>query len=53
MAPPFGGVDMQRRLWETSSRWSRVILALAVFALFASLGFLTDVSTLGRSSPVA
>lgn len=51
MAPPFGGVDMQRRLWETSSRWSRVILALAVFALFASLGFLTDVSTLGRSSP--
>lgn len=46
-----GTRDEQRRFWHTSSRAGRVTLLLAIFALFASLGFLTDVSALGRSSP--
>jgi hypothetical protein len=44
--------DDQRQFWQTTSRLGRLILAVAVFALFAALGFLTDVSTLGRSSPL-
>lgn len=46
-----GTGDDQRRFWHTSSARGRLILGVAVFALFAALGFLTDVSTLGRSSP--
>jgi len=47
----FGGRDDQRQFWQTTTRAGRVTIGLAIFALFASLGFLTDVAALGRSSP--
>lgn len=47
----FGGRDDQRQFWQTTTRGGRITIALAIFALFASLGFLTDVVALGRSSP--
>lgn len=43
--------DDQRKFWQTTTRVGRITIALAIFALFASLGFLTDVAALGRSSP--
>lgn len=46
----FGSPDDQRRFWQTTSDSGRFLLAAAIFALFATLGFLTDVATLGRSS---
>jgi hypothetical protein len=42
----------QRRFWQTTSQGGRALLAAAVFSLFATLGFLTDVTELGRSSPL-
>ena len=47
----YGGPQDRRQFWETTTRGGRVIIGLAIFALFASLGFLTDVTELGRSSP--
>ena len=47
----FGGRQEQRRFWQTTTRQGRLLLALAIFALFASLGFVTDVTALGRSTP--
>lgn len=47
----FGGAEDQRRFWQTATSQGRMLLALAIFALFASLGFLTDVTALGRSTP--
>jgi hypothetical protein len=46
-----GTGEDQRRFWQTTSVSGRVILGVAIFALFAALGFLTDVGDLGRSSP--
>jgi len=42
---------MQRRVWDTASPSNRVVLGAAIFALFASLGVLSDVASLGRSGP--
>jgi len=36
--------------WQTTTRGGRITIGLGIFALFASLGFLTDVADLGRSS---
>jgi sigma-B regulation protein RsbU (phosphoserine phosphatase) len=47
----FGGRDDQRQFWQTTTRGGRLTIALGIFALFASLGFLTDVTELGRSTP--
>lgn len=46
----FGTADDQRKFWQTTSAGGRALLAAAVFSLFATLGFLTDVTDLGRSS---
>lgn len=46
-----GTTDDQRRFWQSTSPGGRTLLAAAVFSLFATLGFLTDVTELGRSSP--
>ena len=46
-----GTGEDQRRFWQTTSGGGRLILGVAIFALFAALGFLTDVGELGRSSP--
>jgi sigma-B regulation protein RsbU (phosphoserine phosphatase) len=45
----FGGADDQRQFWQTTTRGGQITIACAIFALFASLGFLTDVTSLGRS----
>lgn len=47
-----GTGDDQRKFWQTTSPGGRALLAAAVFSLFATLGFLTDVTELGRSSPL-
>src|SRR5262245_45592189 len=39
----------QRRMWQSASVSSRFLLAIAVFFLFATLGLLGDISSLGRS----
>jgi sigma-B regulation protein RsbU (phosphoserine phosphatase) len=47
-----GTADDQRRFWQNTSPGGRALLGAAVFSLFATLGFLTDVTELGRSSPL-
>ena len=47
-----GTADDQRKFWRATSPGGRALLAAAVFSLFATLGFLTDVTDLGRSSPL-
>ena len=39
----------QRRLWRSASLSSRFLLLAAVFFLFASVGLLGDISSLGKS----
>ena len=46
----FGTTDDQRRFWQTTSSGGRALLAAAIFSLFSALGFMTDVTDLGRSS---
>jgi serine phosphatase RsbU (regulator of sigma subunit) len=46
----FGSRDDQRQFWQTTTRGGRITIGLGIFALFASLGFLTDIADLGRSS---
>jgi len=46
----FGSRADQRQFWQTTTRGGRITIGLGIFALFASLGFLTDVTELGRSS---
>jgi hypothetical protein len=46
----FGTTHDQRRFWQTTSPRGRALLAAAIFSLFSALGFLTDVTELGRSS---
>ena len=48
----FVTTDDQRRFWQTTTDSGRLILGVAIFALFAALGFLTEVTTLGRSSAI-
>jgi hypothetical protein len=52
MTTLLGTGDDQRRFWSTTSPGGRALLGAAVFSLFATLGFLTDVTELGRSSPL-
>ena len=49
---PLGDRELQRRIWDTATPANRVILGAAIFALFASLGILSDVASLGRSGPL-
>ncbi len=51
VAQPFGNREAQQRVLANSTPANRIVLAAAVFSLFASLGILTDISTLGRSTP--
>ena len=39
----------QRRMWQSASVSSRLLLLAAVFFLFTSLGLLGDITGLGRS----
>src|SRR6187551_982899 len=39
----------QRRMWQSASLSSRFLLLAAVFFLFATVGLLGDISSLGRS----
>lgn len=50
LAAPLGNRQEQRRFWQSTTPAGRLLFGLGVFALFASLGFLTDVPTLGRST---
>lgn len=50
LTTPFGTTDDQRRFWQTTSSGGRALLAAAIFSLFSALGFMTDVTDLGRSS---
>jgi hypothetical protein len=52
MTTRLGTADDQRRFWQNTSPGGRALLGAAVFSLFATLGFLTDVTELGRSSPL-
>ena len=43
----------QRRMWQRANPSSRLLVLAAVFLLFAAVGLLGDITSLGRSSYVA
>jgi hypothetical protein len=45
-----GYQNQQRKLWRSASRSSKALLLAAVFCLFASIGLLGDITSLGRLS---
>ncbi len=42
--------DLQPRAWKTVPRWAVIVFLLAVFCIFASLGFVFDGMDMGRQS---
>ncbi len=53
MKPSKSSEDSRIKAWKTVPRWAVIIFLLAVFCIFASLGFVFDCMDMGRQSALS